>query len=393
MFRDEILRVKREWPSYKAQITTDSSKPIHEVIHHTIPEALASWTPKKELYEFEGADGRGNISSAPWFAVFDRSITTRASEGYYIVYLLSEDLERLVLEIGFGATQFVNRHGSGIVFFNAIDAAVVKMQAGSAHLMQRCLTKTKERTNIDSVQLATTKVFSLRAYEHCAIYSLTYSTSDLPTDDELRSDYLEYVNLYAAMAGSLLLPDSDDYALEGLEPPRVSDAIKVKDFIRRPRKNSSKPGSRDSGNGRQGRRSKRSDKLGQLGEAFVFEHEKEQLRQNGLHDLASRVIFHREETKNRTPGWDVTSFCSDGAKKYIEVKSSDGKVINEVILTRNEWEKAQDSSLSSNYYLYLVTKVTSKYPTIEILRNPAKYVTDGNLAIQAEAYSLSLQEP
>jgi len=102
-------------------------------------------------------------------------------------------------------------------------------------------------------------------------------------------------------------------------------------------------------------------------------------------------VFHREDAVHRTPGWDVTSFFDDGRPKYIEVKSSEGDTINDIILTRNEWAKAQDPALANDYFIYLVTNITNK-PKIEILRNPANYVAGGKLDIEVESYSLSLRE-
>jgi hypothetical protein len=74
----------------------------------------------------------------------------------------------------------------------------------------------------------------------------------------------------------------------------------------------------------------------------------------------------------------------------IEVKASEGKVINEVILTKNEWAKAQDVLLQNNYYIYFVTNITTS-PEIEIMRNPCKFISENPLNIQVESYSLSLR--
>ena len=44
--------------------------------------------------------------------------------------------------------------------------------------------------------------------------------------------------------------------------------------------------------------------------------------------------------------------ANDGTHKYIEVKSSTGQAINEIILTSKEWQKACDSELAKSYYIY-----------------------------------------
>ena len=389
MFRQQILSLISGWASYKSRKTTDASHLIHKLILDEIPHSLKDWTPSSQEFKFQGSDGQGNILSAPWVAVFNRNITESATKGYYIVYLLSEDLQRLVLEVGFGATQFEKRFGRGKKFYEAVDSAVVNMRLNSNHLQVDCLVNSSARTNKEKVHLDSSGDFRLKAYEHCAIYSLTYQTSSLPSDEDLKRDYLEYLSLYDRMANSLLLAEVDDYVLETVELPKTIEALETIDFIIRPKKRATKVSDGSRGGGY--RRSKKSDKVGRLGEEFIYEYEKERLISNGFPDLAAKVIFHREDVLNRTPGWDITSYFEDGSPKLIEVKSSEGDVINDIILTRNEWDKAQDTDLANSYFIYLVTNITNK-PKIEILKNPANYVNDGKLAISVESYSLSLRQ-
>ncbi len=389
MFRQQIVDLIADWSAYKSRKTTDGSHPIHKLIHDEIPKSLEAWTPTPREYKFQGSDGQGNILAAPWVAVFNRNITESATKGYYLVYLLSEDLQRLVLEVGFGATQFEKRYGTGKKFYEAVDGAVTNMRLNSNHLLSGCLANTLPRTNIEKVRLDSTGNFNLKAYEHCAIYSITYQISTLPSDEELKKDYLEYLSLYDRMANSLLLAEVEDYVLETAESPKPSEALIIAEFAIRPKKKTIKASDGSRGGGY--RRSKKSDKIGRLGEEFIFEYEKTQLIAKGFPDLASKVIFHREDATHRTPGWDITSFFEDGRPKYIEVKSSEGDTINDIILTRNEWDKAQDPALANDYFIYLVTNITNK-PKIEILRNPANYVGEGRLGIEVESYSLSLRQ-
>jgi hypothetical protein len=389
MLRHQILSLVSDWESYKSGKTTDRLHPIHKLILDELPDSLEGWTQNPHNYKFQGSDGQGFILSAPWIAVFNRSITESATKGYYLVYLLSEDLKRLVLEVGFGATQFEKRFGKGKRFYEAVDEAVINMRLNSNHLLADCLTKSLARTNIEEVRLDSSGDFRLKAYEHCAIYSLTYQISSLPSDEDLKRDYLEYLSLYDRMANSLLLAEVDDYVLETAEPPKATEMVETVDFTIRSRKKATKISDGSRGGGY--RRSKKSDKVGRLGEEFIFEYEKTQLIANGFPELASKVIFHREDALHRTPGWDITSYFADGRRKLIEVKSSEGDVINDIILTRNEWDKAHEPALANDYFIYLVTNITNK-PKIEILRNPARYVDDGKLGISIDSYSLSLRQ-
>jgi len=134
---------------------------------------------------------------------------------------------------------------------------------------------------------------------------------------------------------------------------------------------------------------KKADKIGKKGEGWVFEYEKCKLIKLGKSDLAEKVIWHRNHAIDRTPGWDITSYDANGEQIFIEVKSTTGETLNEVILTVKEWQKATEDSLCNKYLIYLVTNVLTK-PNLEIIRNPSSYVQAKKLEISVESYSLSL---
>lgn len=139
-----------------------------------------------------------------------------------------------------------------------------------------------------------------------------------------------------------------------------------------------------------GRRySKKADKAGKLGEQHVVDFERRRLTKAGRHDLAEKVVWHRNDPTNRTPGWDVTSFEVSGEERLIEVKASDGKEIKDVELTVNEWNQANVHLHADDYYVYLVSDVFKK-PVVQIVRNPAKLVSEGTLTIGVARYLLWL---
>lgn len=388
MLSELVTEVAEKWPAYHSGKRTDKEARVHKLIVNEIPNLLMGWLEKDPMYMCTGSDGQGNLLQAPWFAVFNRNITESAQRGYYVVFLFSEDMSTLTLEIGFGATQFKEKFGTGKEFFAQLDLAVVNMRSNSEHLSKEHLNFSFSRTNKKDVKLDLNGNFNLKSYEKCAIYSIVYEISNL-TDEILRKDFEEYINLYDAMVESLLLADVDDYVFEQLVVPPQNLETKVTDFQPRVRKvkRTKKEGRNANTNYR---RSKKSDKIGKLGEEWVFNFEKRKLIESGNNLLADKVIWHREYPENRTPGWDITSYDEDGKLKYIEVKSSEGKVINDFVLTSQEWEKAR-SEIAPDYFIYLVTDL-AKNPNLEIIRNPSEYVLSGKLDLEIESYSLSLYQ-
>lgn len=393
MFNELIAELVRGWDAYRAKRLVDSDDRAYDIVTTDLPAVLQAWTPNSGRYKFDGSTGMGNISGAPYVATFNLEITDGAKHGYYLVYLLSADLKRLVLLIGFGVYQFEDFYGASKKMFEALETAAKNMRVNTAHLAADELTRTKDRTNAAAVQLDNGKFRLLRGYEKCSIYSLTYETANLPSDAELAADYQEYLRLYDRMADSLLLADVDAYVYEmadapkllGRETPTATEAP----FVPRqfPRRRQQQRGTAHEPPTR--RYSKKSDKAGKLGEQLVVEFERRRLTQAGRQDLAERIVWHRNDPTNRTPGWDVTSFEISGEERLIEVKASDSKEMKDVELTVNEWNQAKFHQESDRYCIYLVSGVF-KNPVIRIVRNPAKLESAGALTVDVARYTLWL---
>lgn len=383
MFNDLIAELVLRWDDYRSKRLVDSKDRVYEIVTADLPAAIQAWTPNPGRYKFDGSTGMGNISGAPYVATFNLDITVGAKHGYYLVYLLSADLKRLVLLIGFGVYQFEDYYGASKKMFDALEIAAANMRANTSHLANDELKRTRDRTNTVPVQLDNGNFRLLRGYERCSIYSLTYEIANLPSVDELAMDYREYLRLYDRMADSLLLPDIESYVYELAdsaesrmsEPPVAIEVPFVPhNFPKRDKSSESEGGS--SGN----RKSKEADKTGKRGEEYVVEFERRRLKAAGRHDLVDQIVWHRTNLTERTPGWDVTSFEVTGDKRLIEVKASTGREIKDVELTVNEWKQATAHLDSGRYWLYLVTNVL-KSPVIQILQNPARMVNEGTLTV------------
>jgi hypothetical protein len=388
MLSTYIPELARSWEPYRAGKTTNKEHPMHKLVVDEIPEVLELWTANRTKYKFVGSDGQGNILRTPWFATLNLEVTDSATKGYYLVYLVSADLKKLVLAIGFGAYQFEKQYGRGKKFFDALGTAVVNMRINSEHLMAKSLKDTLSRTNSEPVLLDDSGDYHLRAYEQCSIYSLSYDISSLPSEAELKRDYLEFVSLYDNMSESLLLADVDSYVYEAIDETNIRSAAQVITFEPRVfKKRKSEATSASKGNTY--RYSKKSDKVGKLGEETIVEFERAKLIAANRQDLAAKVNWHREDSINRTPGWDITSFDENGNEIFIEVKASEGARISDVELTINEWIQAEKYAETEKYKIYLVSDVFSN-PKIEIIDNPAKMVKGGLLTLNVARYQLLL---
>lgn len=129
----------------------------------------------------------------------------------------------------------------------------------------------------------------------------------------------------------------------------------------------------------------RKVEIGQLGEKYVVEYERQNLTKAGRNDLANKVRQISEEDIG--VGYDVLSFNVNGENKFIEVKTTTG-IGTTFEITANELRVAKELGLQ--YWLYFVRDIggTSRVTKIQ---NPAKQI--GKLIdIQPTAYTVRLIE-
>ena len=390
--RNLFLELAEGWPSYYQGKKTDKTNPTHKIITKALPDCLKNLSPDTGVLQFHGSAGQGNLTPAPWIAVFHTEITTTAREEFYIVYLFSLDLSSLVLEIGLGVTQFENRYGRNEKMLGECSAAADVIRASADILKEKALSQTvQSRLNIGPINLLAGMQSRLhQAYERCAIYYLQYDMQNLPAISSLEHDYKEFLSLYVSMADSIIVPSVSDLSWDSASPNKLETEIELTNFLPLVRKNkTSKVVNKNTPITR--RNSRKAHKVGLEAEQFVFEYEKKKLIELELLELADQVIWHRDYAKDRTPGWDITSYLNNGKKTLIVVKGTEGKSISSLNLTVKEWNKARDANLREYYYIYLVYNALTK-PKIQVIHNPAEWVERGRLEFQPSEFELSLYD-
>jgi len=112
-------------------------------------------------------------------------------------------------------------------------------------------------------------------------------------------------------------------------------------------------------------------RIGDLGELWVIEREKQKLLQINEDKLAKKVSHVAKEVGDGL-GYDVLSFDENGSEIYIEVKTTKGSVNTPYFITSNELEKSiveQDS-----YQLYRVFAFNDETNSADLL------IIKGNLS-------------
>ena len=392
MLREYLLQLIGGYDAYLEGRRTDGRHPMHKLLHDEIPAALSSLTPDPGHFQFKGSDGGGNITEVPWVAVFHREITESAQTGYYVVWLLPKDRKSIILELGLGATQFSDLYGENTKALDAAARAGVKALSVAKPLVPKLFSSDLQARIAEGQITPLGNSYEHKAYGKAAIISVSYPVDNLPEAGRLNSDYVAFIKLYQRLVSSPLMPTTDELVMDEVAEATQagvieSSILQATEFEERTSRN---PSQRTNSGSKASRRiSRESKKIGDRGEHLVFEFLKEELKRQGRNDLSERVIWHQQSSSDRTPGWDITTYSPDTEESmFVEVKASQGAKINEVILTKKEWDAAKMHG--SKYCIYLVSNVLRKHPVVEVLRDPAGKERDGVIVIGVQSWFLRL---
>jgi hypothetical protein len=365
--RQELIDLSKEWPA----LFNNQPNKVDE-IYKDIKNILGTITKNsnhQDYIKIKATKGLANIPYAPWIGARDVRLADKQSEGYSLVYLYSVDLKRVYLSIAFGTGQFIE-------VFKPKKEAYQKMRKAASRI-QKVFENDLNIQNLilDPIDLAASpKEFRQEGYEQSAIFSLSYEINNLPDDTKLLEDYKKMLDFYVDIFESPLTPSIDSLVNAVADPLRLEDTkVKIKDFeYRSPKKTKGKKTNNKKIKAKK-RRSDRSAFIGRKGEKIVFDFEKEKLKKINLNNLSEKVRWHAE--LNEKPGYDITSFDDKGDEIFIEVKSSSGKTINDVDLTKNEIMSMFNKKTKEKFYIYLVTNALTK-PEIEVIKNPSERLKD-----------------
>ena len=132
-------------------------------------------------------------------------------------------------------------------------------------------------------------------------------------------------------------------------------------------------------------KSKRNKRIGDRGEQLVVMAERQYLAGKGMKELAEKVdhISKRDDSI----GYDIKSYDSNGAEKYIEVKSTLNPVGRcNIFISLNELQTSQEIG---NYYFYIVYDVGSQNPKIWKVKG-AFLLKDKNIVVEPILYKIAL---
>lgn len=196
----EIENVLSNYVQTKAEHALVPGKNISialQALRLDIPNLLSEFVSSAgyNLDEFyiHASAGQPNRSFAkvPWIAIFKRSITKSAQQGYYIVILFSEDMTSVSISLNQGYTSFGKRYGSPELAYKKLRDCARAVIGGLATLPSDFF--------VGPIDLHTDGELA-KGYEAGSILAKSYTAGSTPSKDILEQDIHNLLHVYLILA-------------------------------------------------------------------------------------------------------------------------------------------------------------------------------------------------
>lgn len=202
--------------------TNDFKNPFRNLFDEDIPQAIRN-IPEIDTntYSIKGSYGVGRWTEVPYIVVCNRNVTTSASRGVYVVYLLNKDEHALYLTFGIAVTEILKH------LKKMEDADANKLMSLSKLNSPKAMETLREfsgeiRARLGNIDFQTDDQIhsGKEAYDAGTICYKKYTLDNLPSDDVLKRDLLSFLAIYEKYYEEIYLPENKD-------KPKLSHKIEV----------------------------------------------------------------------------------------------------------------------------------------------------------------------
>ena len=386
---ETFWQISKDWPSYVADCKSkDKPNKFDLKTDHAFYDLFATQLKSKfealvdlKKYKVECSLGQRNfpLAGIPWLAVMDLDETKTTQEGYFIVYLFSQNVNKVFLSLDLGVKHFTDLYGDRESTIGKIATARNKYAqhaGGYAPDVQFSDIALLDKNTSDSFRPFSPKMkrHALQ-YEAGCFFTKGYDLQTPILEDELVSDFNKYMDTYRKIVGDPLsghLIDSlvetvhDDVDVKAAPDLNYEIPVFTQPNPKQKRKVRKTAGNKVSSGGAR-RYSKESKVVGEAGESHVYDYECNKLRNKGRPDLAEKIVKQCED-KTSYPGYDFQSFDEHGKKIFIEVKSTRNKKSSGFLISANEWKAAEN--LGDKFYIYIVCNALVNPRIQQLIQNP-----------------------
>lgn len=177
--RDMFIDVMTNYANERIASKYNKEARMFKLIKYELRDKLKSRLFDENL-AVKGSCGAGGWTNYPWVAIYNTNITTSIQEGVYIVYLFSEDMQRLYLTLNQGCTNLKSSLGA------------IKAREEMKKVRENIRNQISSgRFSIDNnLNIGNTD------YEVGSIFYKKYELDNMPLEEEFRKDLMDMVSIY-----------------------------------------------------------------------------------------------------------------------------------------------------------------------------------------------------
>ncbi len=178
------------------RVPSKNSTPALRAIREEIPTAFQKFISEigynSDDFRVYGSVGQPNLNWAavPWVAICKRTVTTSATDGYYVVALFAEDMSSVTLSLNQGYTAFEERYRNNRVAYEKLEdcarAALTKVSSPPGFLS-------------GPINLCSDGKLAL-GYQAGSILAKTYLAGQTPSESVLQADVQWLLTVYLDLA-------------------------------------------------------------------------------------------------------------------------------------------------------------------------------------------------
>ena len=183
--KDIIEKILNEYIAAKKQ--TFAGHAMGTFFRNQIPNAIyQTGIVDSKTHLITGSVGQGNWATVPWVCIFDRKITTSATKGVYIVYLLAKDGKTLYLTFNQGCTEIRQS--------NSKSNTIRIMRQKAAEIVSKIDSRGFASDDRIDLGLGLTELAEL--YQKGTIFYKAYRQGNVPSNEELKDDLRRMMDIY-----------------------------------------------------------------------------------------------------------------------------------------------------------------------------------------------------
>lgn len=182
-----ITKISTEYKKSKTEAF--KKHPLADYIRHEFTQAI-DVVAKQFSTRFisKSSPGNGNWATVPWGAVFDPSITSSATKGFYVVYLFSDYSETIHLSLNQGTTSLLNEFKSQGYDILADRVKILRARLSDYH----------DKLPISHIDFKDKNRLT-RGYAEGHVLGIDYYLTSLPDSTKLVNDLRLILEAYTAL--------------------------------------------------------------------------------------------------------------------------------------------------------------------------------------------------